>query len=222
MGFLSNLFGGSKSDDGHKALKDAFALIQRVLEDEAFQLEFVHPAIRKTIESGPIYDKNPKGSGPFGFVDTNPIPVNGPIGELAYLSRLETLGGQRLLFHRLGSIGTIDAFEAVSFDGKEWFILFADFYHPKKSRVAPEGLRFTKDLAQFSGFTSRCENFPYDFMEKKSAQPSSPVSLAYIAMSKIAPFLQAKVCNRPLAHRAKLDLVMSRVSGMVAASKNQE
>ena len=216
MGIFSNLFGGSKEDEGAKALKEAFSLIQRVIEDEEFQLEFVHPVMKKMIEAGPVFDRNPKGTGPFGFVDTNPIPVNGPIGELAYLSRLETSSGQRLLFHRLGSIGTIDAFEAVSFDGKDWFVFFVDFYHPKKSRVAPEGLRFTKDLAQFSGFTSHCENFPYDFIEKKSAQPSSPVSLAYIAMSKVSPLLQAKVYKRPLAHKAKLDLVMSRVSGVLA------
>src|SRR3546814_10801196 len=59
----------------------------------------------------------PNGSGPFGFTETNPIPVNGPIGQLAYLSRLETQSGQRILFHRLGAIDKVDVFEAVTFDG---------------------------------------------------------------------------------------------------------
>lgn len=214
MGFFSNLFGEAKEDASTKALKEAFGLIQRVIEDESFQLEFVHPVMKQRIESQPVYDRDPNGSGPFGFVDSNPIPVNGPVGELAYLSRLETAAGQRLLFHRLGSIGTVDAFEAVTFDGREWFILFADFYHPKKSRLAPEGFHFTKELAQFSGFTTFCENFPYDFIDKKAAQPTSPVSLAYIAISKIAAQLQAQAFKRPLAHKAKLDLVMSRLSGV--------
>lgn len=213
MGFFSNLF-GSKENEGQKALREAFAIIQRVIEDEEHQLEFVHPMMKSMILANPAFDKDPKGTGPFGLVETNPIPANGPIGQLAYLSKLETAGGQRILFHRLGSIGTIDAFEAVSFDGREWFILFVDMYHPRKSRLAPDGMRFTQALAQFSGFTTYCENFPYDFIEKKGAQPTSPVSLAYIAISKVAPQIEAKVFNRPLAHKAKLDLVRSRLSDM--------
>ena len=78
MGIFSNLFGGSKEDEGAKALKEALSLMQRVIEDEEFQLEFVHPVMKKMIEAGPVFDRNPKGTGPFGFVDTNPIPVNGP------------------------------------------------------------------------------------------------------------------------------------------------
>lgn len=213
MGFFSNLF-GSKGNEGQKALREAFAIIERVIKDEEYQLEFVHPMMKTMILANPAFDKDPQGTGPFGLVETNPIPANGPIGQLAYLSKLETASGQRILFHRLGSIGTIDAFEAVSFDGREWFILFVDMYHPRKSRLTPEGLRFTQALAQFSGFTTYCENFPYDFIEKKGAQPTSPVSLAYIAISKVGPQIEAKVFNRPLAHKAKLDLVSSRLSGM--------
>lgn len=87
MGFLLNLFGGNKED---KALHEAFAQIQRILDDEKFQLELVHPAMKAMLESTPAYDKDPNGSDPFGFTETNPIPVNGPIGQLVYLSRLET------------------------------------------------------------------------------------------------------------------------------------
>lgn len=86
MGFLSNLFGGNKED---KALREALAHIHRILDDDAFQLELVHPAMKAMLESAPGYDKYPNGTGPFGFTETNPIPVNGPIGQLAYLSRLE-------------------------------------------------------------------------------------------------------------------------------------
>jgi hypothetical protein len=100
-----------------KALREALAHIHRILDDEMFQLELVHPAMKAMLESSPAYDKDPNGSGPFGFTETNPIPVNGPIGQLAYLSRLETQSGQRILFHRLGAIGTVDVFEAVSFNG---------------------------------------------------------------------------------------------------------
>lgn len=209
MGFLSNLFGGSKED---KALRETFAKIQRILDDEKFQLELVHPAMKAMLESAPAYDKDPNGSGPFGFTETNPIPVNGPIGQLAYLSRLETQSGQRILFHRLGAIDTVDVFEAVTFDGSEWFILFVDLYHPRCSRLTPDGFRFTKDVAQFSGFHKFCENFPYDFVEKKASERESGLSMAYIAISKVSDHIHNRAFNRPLAHKVKLDLIKGRLS----------
>ena len=211
MGFLSNLFGSNKED---KALREALAHIHRILDDEAFQLELVHPAMKDMLEAAPAYDKDPNGSGPFGFTETNPIPVNGPIGQLAYLSKLETQSGQRILFHRLGAIGTVDVFEAVTFNGLEWFILFVDLYHPRRSRLAPDGFRFTKEVAQFSGFHKFCDNFPYDFAEKKGSERESGLSMAYIAISKVSDQLQKRAFNRPLAHKAKLDLVKSRLSSV--------
>lgn len=213
MGFLSNLFGGNKED---KALREAFAHIHRLIDDEKFQLEFVHPAMKAMLESAPACDKDPNGTGPFGFTETNPIPVNGPIGQLAYLSRLETQSGQRILFHRLGAIDTVDVFEAVTFNGSEWFILFVDFYHPRRSRLTPDGFRFTKDVAQFSGFHKFCEGFPYDFVEKKASERESGLSMAYIPISKVSEQIEKRVFNRPLAHRAKLELVMSRLSSSLA------
>ena len=211
MGFLSSLLGGNKED---KALHETFAKIQRILDDEKFQLELVHPAMKAMLESAPAYDKDPNGSGLFGFTETNPIPVNGPIGQLAYLSRLETQSGQRILFHRLGAIDTVDVFEAVTFDGSEWFILFVDLYHPRRSRLTPDGFRFTKDVAQFSGFHKFCENFPYDFVEKKASERESGLSMAYIAISKVSDHIHNRAFNRPLAHKVKLDLIKGRLSSL--------
>ncbi len=209
MGFLSKLFGENKEE---KALREALSHIHRIIDDEKFQLELVHPAMKAMLESAPAYDKDPNGTGPFGFTETNPIPVNGPIGQLAYLSRLETQSGQRILFHRLGAIGTVDVFEAVTFNGSEWFILFVDLYHPRRSRLTPDGFRFTKDVAQFSGFHKFCENFPYDFVEKKASERESGLSMAYIAVSKVSEQIHHNVFNRPLAHKAKLELIRSRLS----------
>lgn len=123
MGFLSRLFGENRED---KDLREALAIVNRTINDENFQLELINPVIKEMILSAPAYDKDPNGTGLFGFTETNPIPVNGPIGQLAYLSKLETQVGQRILFHRLGAMGTVDVFEAVSFNGGEWFILFVD------------------------------------------------------------------------------------------------
>lgn len=209
MKFLSSIFGGKKED---RALQDAFAKIRRIIEDEQFQLELVPPAVRTLLESRPAYDKAPDGTGPFGFTETNPIPVNGPIGQLAYLSKLETRTGQRILFHRIGAIDYVDVFEAVSFDGKEWFILFVDLYHPRRSRLTPEGFKFTTEVAQFSGFHKFCDDFPYDFPEKKATQQETGLSLAYIPISKVSEALRDRAFTRPLAHRAKLELVNNRLS----------
>ncbi|HOV78045.1 MAG TPA: hypothetical protein PLS24_08440 [Sedimentisphaerales bacterium] len=209
MGFLSSLFGGNKEE---KALQEALRQVHRLIDDEKYQLELVHPAIREQIESAPAYDKDPKGTGPFGFTENNPVPVNGPIGQLAYFSKLERLSGQRILFHRLGAMDTVDVFEAVTFDGSEWFILFADLYHPRRSRLTPEGFRFTGEVGQFSGFTNFCGDFPYDFIEKKAAMRDSGLSMAYIAISKVADQIQKRAFARPLAHKAKLELVKSRLS----------
>ncbi len=41
MGFLSKLFGGNKED---KALGEELGQIRRILEDEQFQLDMIHPA----------------------------------------------------------------------------------------------------------------------------------------------------------------------------------
>jgi len=211
MGFISKLFGGNKED---KALREAFEQIRRILEDEQFQLDMIHPAMKSMIETCPAYDKDPNGTGPFGFSETNPIPVNGPIGQLAYLSKLETAKGERILFHRIGAVNTIDVFEAVTFSGSEWFILFVDLYHPRRSRLTPEGFRFTQEVGQFSGFHKFCTDFPYDFVEMKQSESESGLSMAYIAISKVMEPIQNKAYQRPLAHKAKLDLVKSRLTSV--------
>ncbi len=211
MGFISKLFGGNKED---KALREAFEQIRRIIEDEQFQLDMIHPAMKAMIESRPAYDQDPNGTGPFGFSETNPIPVNGSIGQLAYLSKLETERGERILFHRIGAVDTIDVFEAVAFSGSEWFILFVDLYHPRRSRLTPDGFRFTDEVGQFSGFHKFCTDFPYDFVEMKQSESESGLSMAYIAISKVMEPIQNRAYQRPLAHKAKLDLVRSRLTSV--------
>jgi hypothetical protein len=212
MKFLSKIFGSSSQKQPDPALREAFEKIQRIIDDEDFQLEFVNPAIRDILRSSPAYDQKPNGVGAFGFVETNPIPVNGPIGEIAYLSRLEAGPGKRLMFHRLGSIEKVDVFEAVTFDGSQWYILYLDLYHSRRSKLAPDGLLFTQEVVQFSGFNQYCNNFPYDFVEMKTAQRQSGLSLAYIPISKVAAALEERVFNRPIAHNAKLEILSQRLA----------
>lgn len=219
MGFLSNIFGGKKEDN---VLKEAFHRISRILEDEQFQLEMINPMLKKIILTAPAYDCDPNGKGPFGLSEQNPIPVNGPIGELTYFSKLKTVGGDALLFHRIGAMEKIDVFEAVTFSGSEWFIFFVDFYHPRRSRATPDGLLIVKEVRQFSGFNSFCENFPYDFVEMKQSMQESGLSRAYIPISQILQQIQSGAYKRPLAHNAKLDLLKSRLINFSSQIKQEE
>lgn len=195
-----------------KEFEDVFAQFNRIYDDDEYQLELTHPIIREMLVSAPAYDKDPNGSGPFGFSLTNPIPVNGPIGQLAYLSKLETQSGQGILFHRIGAISKIDVFEAVTLDGAEWFIFYLDLYHPRRSRLAPDGLVFTKELGQFSGFHRYCSNFPYDFLEMMEQESESGLIMAYISTSKVEIQIKNRVFNRPMNHNIKLGQVLSRLS----------
>lgn len=107
-------------------------------------------------------------------------------------------------------------FEAVTFSGSEWFILFLDLYHPRRSRLTPDGFRFTQEVGQFSGFHKFCTDFPYDFVEMKQSESESGLSMAYIAISKFMEPIQNRAYQRPLAHKAKLDLVKSRLTSVQA------
>lgn len=205
MGFLSRMF---------RQTEDVGAMpehIRLLLDDDACQVERAPAALRDMLRSAPAYDADPGASGPFGLVATNPIPVNGPFGELAYLSRLETQSGQRLLFHRLGSMTTTDVFEAVSLDGSQWFLFFLDMYHSRRSRRAPDGLGFTQETARFSGLNNLCDRFPYDFAEKAS-NIGRDLNAAYIPIGMIAAQMSSRVYNRSLAHKVKLDLIRPRLT----------
>ncbi|HQF39539.1 MAG TPA: hypothetical protein PK322_10520 [Opitutaceae bacterium] len=97
-----------------------------------------------TIKLGPELDQLPRARGPFGS-KSNPIPVNGVGGEINYLNRLRLVNGERVFFHRIGSVDStlspmpLDVYEAVSTDAKVWQWLYFSPYHPRRSKHAPEG-----------------------------------------------------------------------------------
>lgn len=62
MGFLANLFGGNKE----KALREVLAHIHRILDDQAFQLELVHLAMKAMLESAPEHNKGLNDTSPLG------------------------------------------------------------------------------------------------------------------------------------------------------------
>lgn len=126
----------------------------------------------------PGCDVAPEGRGPFGYGAGNPIPANGPIGELIYLNTLLSPDGKPFLFHRLGSMNhptyprMIDAYELVALDGRCWCRLYFDMYFKRRSCKFPEGLqRVAWDQLQSPqpflvkhcgfGLNQPVEDFPY-------------------------------------------------------------
>ena len=163
------LFGGKKKSSSElpQEIEKIFEKIARVMEDEEFQNSMYSLSIKNQIVSGPDLDKLPDGVGEFGRSEGNPIPVNGPIGELVYLSNLRTKDGQRLLYHRLGSVGSIDIYETVSIDGSMWDILFFSMYHPRKSRIVPSAYSIAnaRERSLLYGTNRRVNSFPYGLQD---------------------------------------------------------
>lgn len=191
------------------ALNDMKERVNQLIDDEKVQ-NALSPRFAEMIKDAPALDRIPGGTGDFGLRVTNPIPVNGPVGECSYLSRLETLSGERLLFHRLGADGGVDVFEAVTFSGSSWHILFLDMYHPRRSRLAPEGFRLG-DAKPFTGFTTRCPNFPYDFAQARAAVPDV-LKIAYAPLSQIVPLLKPGQMDRHGMHPLKVALITADLS----------
>jgi hypothetical protein len=110
------------------------------MEDDASQDRLPYPElVKRRMAEGGAMDMVPGGTGEFGRSTANPIPVNGPLGELTYLSKLIAGRHTHIIAHRLGACAGGDAYEAVSVDGQDWDLLYLDPYHTRRSRLVPSG-----------------------------------------------------------------------------------
>jgi hypothetical protein len=127
-----------------------FKGLDKLLESDHEQNLTLPEPIRSQIARGRDCDEWPGALGDFGRAPTNPIPTNGPLGQVIYLSRLRTNTGNPLLFHRVraedGLAGTVDAYEVLSLDRKVQETLFLSMYHPRKSRKVPRGYSYASKV----------------------------------------------------------------------------
>jgi hypothetical protein len=171
-----------------------FQFLSRILDshnDESFrkQLADIPPAMLQLAIAGGNCDQTPQGSGPFGEL-CNPIPVNGPRGEIKYINRLICPCNHPLIAHRLGSLrpdaaprqcrrdATIgvafsgpqngyDVYEVVCSEGRHWSVWYFDMYYASRSHRAPTGYRFSDFHPTFSrthiGLVTNkyCPDFPH-------------------------------------------------------------
>lgn len=170
--------------------------------------------------SGEDCDEVSGAVGPFGHSYNNPIPVNGQLGTYKYLTKLRSSEGRPLMFHRLGSMSSevskysVDVYEVVTADGKNWDILFVEMYHPRRSNKAPSGYTLTPynprvgdDLFGL-GVDVYCPNFPYDLPD---------AILAHNGFEQLSRIAKAAVRItthlRPNQHKDKMLAVSSRIEG---------
>lgn len=140
-----------------------FEKMSRLLEDETAQNNALPENFRQALLKNRPSDKVANGFGEFGRTLTNPVPVNGPVGELLYLSQLETVDGVAIAFHRLGAHDDVDIFEVLTEDGRDWDLIYLTLYYPRKSKAMPAGYRKMEDRGRSSlvrGTTLSVEGFP--------------------------------------------------------------
>ncbi|MEA5416292.1 hypothetical protein [Synechococcus sp. BA-132 BA5] len=158
----------------------------------------------------------------YGLDPRDPIRVNGPLGELVYISRLTSERGTGFIGHRLGSIKGLDVFEVVSTDFKDWLILWFDMYWSTKDPHAPAGLRLNRPdelwpdgghpaLSATNRFVAK---FPDEYW------PEILIStMEHIGFPSVKPFLKSlngRQAERPSGHTRLLQdvVVMSRAQGI--------
>lgn len=157
-------------DNGTKRLipgEELLAYISNYFDDEDLQNEMAmksNPMLGLKLIGGQDCDEMRGAQGEFGRIETNPIPVNGSLGQQIYLSKLRTSTGSRLLFQRLGStgnhVGMVDVFEVISFDGKVHEQLYLELYNKRRSRKTPKGYTLVDGFSPLTGTHVMVPNFP--------------------------------------------------------------
>lgn len=188
-----------------------------VTEDEEVQNGLYLPKMWDLIKEGKRCHQIDGGYGEFGREKTNPIPVNGSLGEVTYISRLVKRGllkDNRVLFHRLGSQGTLDVYETVTADGKRWDLMWFDMYHPNRSRKAVQGYRIKK-VVLWTGWNMRCRDFPRD-LEMIMAQADKKMGLPTLAAG-IRKSIRDVRWKKPAAHAKQVEKVLGQLTATTLA-----
>jgi hypothetical protein len=193
------------------AVKDVFSKLQRLMNNESAQNERLPEPIRSEVRRGANCDEITGGVGEFGRDPRNPIPVNGPLGELIYLSNVRTADSQQIMFHRLGSLSNVDIYETVSFDGTIWDIFFLHQYHPRRSRRPPSGYKTatpTERDSQLLGTDEFLASFPLHLADS-IANTSERAFGVRMRPSQVREALGRAVFERPTGHLKKLKVIMT-------------
>jgi len=190
MGFLKSLFSDGSDDEPLASQREDIARLPM------YQMGMMQYKDGRDEIAGSF--------GNFGYEPTNPIPVNGPVGETVYINRLRGKSGVGFMYHRLGSVQSppanhpLDHFELVALDASERHELFFDLYYFRRSTKVPEGLsllpwsqmdeqfRMMSKLSAF-GTNMRVDDFPFGLPKCIEASRE---------LSSISPGLGRAMANR--------------------------
>ena len=98
-------------------------------------------------EDGVDADELPNGQGEFGMTASNPIPCKTTFGSTAYLARLRTLDGTKVVYERLGHVRSdviphpVDFYAISHPNGQELATLYISPYQKRISNKAPRGFK---------------------------------------------------------------------------------
>ena len=202
MGWLNEIFGGGDRRDEADAVLEK---LSNFLNSDDAQNAAMPDDSKAILSIGGAVDSLTGATGEFGRSITNPIPVNGPVGEVTYLSSLTTADGRGIWAHRLGSHDRVDIFEVVSDDGKDWFLLYLTPYHPRKSKLVPRSFRFRESPRVHGIFATNqhVPDFPLNLHEA-----IRDWSKATLGMPLVSPGLRAAIQSasfqRPPEHDAEV------------------
>ena len=191
-------------------VQDVFRKLHRLMDNEKAQNERLPEPYRSDVLRGADCDEIAGAVGEFGRDPRNPIPVNGPLGELIYLSNLRTADSQPIMFHCLGTISNVDIFETVSLDGARWDILFLHQYHPRKSQRTPSGYRIVTGTVRNSlllGVNNFVAAFPDD-LANAIASMSERLFSFRIRPPQVREALGRAIFERPTDHLTRLDIIL--------------
>ncbi len=147
--------------------------IHEPLANQRADIDQYPPEFARLVANGVDCDSVPGASGPLGSL-SNPIPVNGALGEIKYLGKLLGRSGFAVFFHRIGSTSShvcehsIDIYQTVCMDASQWATFHFDMYHPRRSNLAPDGFTLMPfdrglkmDLPIAYGVNELVSDFPY-------------------------------------------------------------
>ncbi len=187
-------------------IEEIFEKVYGSLNNDEKLLHSYPQQLQTLLMRGEDCDQISGATGEFGRSLTNPIPVNGPTGEIIYLSMLRTDNGMPIAFHRLGSIGKIDVFETISADGGLWDVFYFSFYHPRKSKQAPLGYKISySPLHHINGTNKSVLGFPSAEAIKSSAMNYAKLNLgvAILPHPDLLNIPLQKIHSRPSSHFEK-------------------
>jgi hypothetical protein len=185
-----------------------------MLNDDAKQNKLI-PS--QYLQPNPL-DENLARSIDFGHVPDKPIQVNGPLGEMTYLSRLVVKNtGSSVFFHRLGSfiampngnITAIDVYETVSWDGKTWDILYFNCYHRAKTKATPPQYTFAERVEGMNGINTKLVSFP-DGIYEATLRSAKNITGSPCANPKMRD-IQTAAWQRPPEFVEALQMVKSKL-----------